>query len=119
MSAYSLGVLLFILLVHFIGDFILQSDWMALNKSKSSWALFLHSMVYMAFLLCATWPLFGCFWFGLINGGAHGAIDAVTSKWTAWLWKRDQRHWFFVVIGLDQFIHTALLVTMFWLVVNI
>jgi len=34
------------LIVHFIGDFILQNSWMASNKNKSNFALGVHSLVY-------------------------------------------------------------------------
>jgi hypothetical protein len=38
--------LLVMLTLHFIGDFLLQSDWMALNKSKNWDALSQHVLVY-------------------------------------------------------------------------
>ncbi len=115
-------------ITHFVADFLLQSDWMATNKSK--WhtpegrkALGAHVLVYSACFL----------WLGLIftvlTGLFHLAVDAVTSRWTSQLWFidlepregafahwshyahiRDSRHWFFVVIGLDQLIHMILLI---------
>ena len=33
-------------LVHSIGDYVLQSDWMATNKTKNSFAAFIHALVY-------------------------------------------------------------------------
>lgn len=32
---------------HLIGDYLLQDDWMALNKKKSSWACFVHVAAYL------------------------------------------------------------------------
>ena len=32
---------------HLIGDCLLQNDWMALNKKKSSWACTLHIVTYL------------------------------------------------------------------------
>lgn len=32
---------------HLIGDFLLQNDWMALNKKKSSWHCFVHIFFYL------------------------------------------------------------------------
>ena len=38
---------------HLIGDYLLQNDWMALNKKKSSWHCFVHVLAYMIpFMFC-------------------------------------------------------------------
>ena len=34
------------ILLHLIGDYLLQSDWMALNKTKSHKAAFCHALTY-------------------------------------------------------------------------
>jgi hypothetical protein len=34
------------LILHLVGDFITQSDWMAVNKTKRSWPAFCHAVVY-------------------------------------------------------------------------
>ena len=40
------------LILHLFGDYVTQSDWMALNKTKSTWAAFCHATVYsLPFLL--------------------------------------------------------------------
>tara|TARA_R100001198_G_scaffold88437_1_gene64127 strand:+ start:222 stop:602 length:381 start_codon:yes stop_codon:yes gene_type:complete len=40
------------LLLHLIGDYLLQSGWMAANKAKSHFAAFVHALVYsLPFLL--------------------------------------------------------------------
>ena len=42
------------LIAHLIGDFIIQNDWMAVNKKKSSFACLVHVMTYLIpFLLCS------------------------------------------------------------------
>jgi hypothetical protein len=44
------------LLLHLCGDYITQTNWMALNKTKNSWAALLHATVYaLPFLLVASW----------------------------------------------------------------
>lgn len=97
-----------LLWVHWFSDFVLQTDKMAMNKS-TSWAwLSSHAVVYSTPLIFFGWK------FAVINGVAHLAVDAVTSRWTSYLWKKGARHNFFVVIGLDQAIHVTVLVITFW-----
>lgn len=97
------GLLPFILIIiwlHFIGDFVLQSDKMAINKSSSIAWLTGHVLVYsVPFALFFEWK------FLVLNFLAHFVIDFFSSKATSILWKKDKRHWFFVIIGLDQALH--------------
>jgi hypothetical protein len=97
--------------IHFIADFILQSDTMALNKSKSVKWLLIHAAVYaIPFLIWG--PLF-C----MMAFITHAVIDFFTSKGTSWLWQRNQRHWFFTLIGFDQALHLTMLFLLWgWLI---
>ena len=89
--------------LHFIADFLLQSDKVALNKGKSLWWLSLHSFIYgVPFLLIGVK-------FAIITAILHGVVDFVTSKITSYFWVEDERHWFFATIGFDQAIHITLL----------
>lgn len=115
-----------LLVVHFVADFLFQTDWMALNKSKNNDALALHAFVYAA-----------CFaWLGMPFAGitfiTHFFTDYWTSRLTSKLWFFAQndfpnanewhyvsgrRHWFFVAIGADQLIHyVTLALTYKWLI---
>lgn len=88
-----------LLVAHFVGDFICQSDWMALNKSKRWDALALHAGMYIATLmltlLVGLWLVLGgdteiggppWVWFMVVNGAAHFVQDAITSRINARLW---------------------------------
>ena len=110
-----------ILAAHWLGDFVLQSDWMGQNKSKSFEALLAHVGVYMAVLMVAT-PIIlrrvdlATAAFVAFNSIVHLAVDFVTSRGTTWLYKRERRHDFFVLIGFDQWIHhSVLILTLAWL----
>lgn len=102
-----MGWLIWILFAHFVADFICQSDWMAQNKSKEFYPLAVHIAVYSAVISTMTLnPLFG-----IINGAIHFGVDYVTSRISSGLYRNGKKiHWFFVVIGFDQFIHTATLI---------
>lgn len=107
-----------LLVAHFLGDFVLQNDWMAQNKSKDIKALVFHTWVYS--LCFAAWG--AEFW--VMTWLTHFFTDAVTSRITSKLWfvrviephngpgqkfygafDCGNRHYFFVMIGFDQLIH--------------
>ena len=112
----SIGFIIWILFLHWIFDFVLQTNKMALNKSKSFSALLDHCLVYSLWAFCVglsfsnAWTLYSLLLW------SHFIIDGITSRITSYLWKKEKRHWFFVTIGLDQFIHYA---TIFWFTLKI
>lgn len=119
-------VIYVMLVAHFVGDFVCQSDWMAINKSRSWFALAVHVIVYAfalaSILLLAGWLIdwiaadgTEATWFVAINAVSHFAQDAATSRINARLWQANERHWFFVGIGADQLLHyVTLFVTAGW-----
>jgi hypothetical protein len=73
---------------HFIGDYLIQTDWMAQNKKKSDFACIVHVVTYMVpFLLCgfAWWQL-------LLIAAQHYLID-----------RTGFVRWFMEVKGTKQF----------------
>ena len=96
--------ILFLIWIHFIGDFLFQTHAMALNKGKSLKWLGLHALAYaLCFVWCGTL-------FTIIAGTTHLVVDGIISRGTARLWQKGKRHWFFVLIGFDQAIHLSILV---------
>ena len=90
--------------IHFFADFILQADEVAQKKSSDNSYLALHAAYYMIpFMFLGTS-------FAMISGALHFVVDWATSRWCAKLYREEKRHWFFVVVGLDQAIHLTCLI---------
>jgi hypothetical protein len=117
----SISTILLILFTHFVADFFCQTHEMAVNKSKSVKWLSYHVGVYTIVLLISSFIVFiftltppvitlsSIVCYALLNGVLHWITDFFTSKWTAYLWKKQQVHNFFVVVGIDQMIHYSCL----------
>ena len=102
----DIKIIIWLLFSHWVADFILQSDWMAQNKSKRWDALLAHCSVYgIALGILTLNPIFG-----LINAFIHILVDFFTSRLNSYLWDKKEVHWFFVSIGFDQFIHFVTLI---------
>ena len=108
-----------ILFAHWIGDFVLQSDWQAKNKSKNNVALGLHVTTYTLFLFIFSMFVLAesfsmrniALWeaWAFVNGVLHFGVDYVTSRINTHLWSKGRVHDFFVSVGFDQFLHIATL----------
>ena len=59
------------LLAHIFGDFILQSDWMAMNKNKKTLNCLVHVLIYTSVFLLLTTSWKALF----VIGGTHFIID--------------------------------------------
>lgn len=101
-----INAILWVLFVHLIADFFLQTNWMAQNKSKRFDALYLHIVVYWTTLVLLTLSPF----YALVNAAIHLVVDFITSRINSKLYTLDDKHWFFCGIGVDQFIHSATLI---------
>jgi hypothetical protein len=99
----AVEILLALVWTHWFADFILQTDRIAINKSSNNQILLWHVTLYGA---CFLWA--GVV-FAVVNAVLHFVTDWCSSRITKKLWLADQRHWFFVVIGLDQAIHLTCL----------
>lgn len=112
---FEVKFVLFVLFINWFADYFCQNDKMALNKSHSWLALSSHSIVY--FVVMFTGLLFYDFFaktmyctpLFLLNFPAHFLTDAVTSRINAKLFLSNKRHWFFVSIGFDQWLHYVVL----------
>jgi len=102
--------IILIIWLHFISDFVFQTDYIAINKSKMANVLIGHCITYSALFIFFGW------YYAFINGALHLVVDFVSSKLTASFWENNKRHWFFVTIGADQALHlTCLILTLNYL----
>ena len=111
-----------VLIIHFIADFVLQSNWMAQGKSKETLPLMLHCGTYFFtfwfFLsLCVPrYELIDVFFYSWVNTILHFCIDYVTSRINSYLWVKGNVHNFFVGISSDQLLHQICLIsTAYWI----
>lgn len=100
-----------ILFIHWVGDFVLQTDYQAKNKSKDSVVLTEHVLCYTLVWLFVlliynsgvfTWE---SLFFVLITFVTHYITDYFTSRLNTHLWNKRNVHNFFVSVGFDQFLH--------------
>lgn len=101
----TITVLLTLIWMHCIADFVFQTDKMAQSKSSSNGWLAFHVLIYSAPFLWFGVP------FALATFGFHFFTDGVSSRIAKRLWEKEERHWFFVVIGIDQALHMTALVS--------
>lgn len=108
-----------VIAMHWVADFVLQTDWQAKNKSKNNFALLFHVLTYtICIFVCSIffltneltlqnikiWELWA-----LANGVIHFGVDYVTSRINTYLWNKGRVHDFFVMVGFDQVIHYSCL----------
>lgn len=90
-------------IAHLIGDFLIQTEWMAVNKKRDSWVCGVHVLTYLLpFLFChlAWWQI------GLI-GLQHFAQDrSAFVLWWMRAWKRvPEQYWGGIPLYVDQTWH--------------
>lgn len=106
----DLNLLSMVILAHFVGDFIFQTDVMAGNKSKKTFWLWAHILAYSTSLM-----VFGPA-YALVNAVLHFWVDFFTSRGTSKLYAMGRRHDFFVLIGFDQALHMLILIWTMYLI---
>ena len=102
--------ILIIIWLHWLADFAMQTDKVAINKSRKLSFLTLHAFLYSIPFLLFGWK------FAVFNGLVHFVVDFFTSKLNAYYVLIDNRHAFFLTIGFDQAIHlSTLIISLSWL----
>lgn len=124
---FTLTEIFSIIVIHWIADFVLQTDKQAKGKSKNWSDLLEHTNNYSLL-----WTIIGMFYtiislntswnwllFGLITFIAHTITDYFTSRLNSKLWAKGDVHKFFVSIGFDQILHYVQLFFTYYLLFKI
>lgn len=130
----KIEIVLFIIFVHWIADFVLQTDKQAKGKSKNWIDLLDHTLSYslvwlivgLIFLfyslikipIQSTSNLLNIFYFVGVTFICHTVTDYFTSRLNSKLWIKGEVHNFFVSVGFDQFLHYAQLLITYKLLTN-
>ena len=100
-------------LAHLIGDFILQNDWMATNKKRSSFVCAVHTLVYLVPFLVSHLQ----WWQITLIGIEHFVQDR--SEFVLWwmrVWKRVRpENWKDLPLYVDQVFHLVWIHIVIWL----
>lgn len=116
-------LIVYVLFLHFLADFVFQTNWMAAGKYKSWRILSVHVCEYLIVLWIGLAPFKWKYAYCFLNSGIHFFVDAISSRLTHRFYEQmrnpDKREvaqkCFWITIGFDQFIHVAILIsTLFW-----
>ena len=121
-----------IIFIHWIADFVLQTDWQSQNKSKNNFALLSHTSNYsLVWLLpmclvfgvmkegaTTEWIVWTTLYFSMITLVAHTITDYFTSRLNSKLWSEGKVHYFFVSVGFDQVLHYGQLFLTYYYLLN-
>ena len=127
----SLIIIFSIIFIHWITDFVLQSDKQAKGKSKNWSDLLAHTFTYSTMWIFASclmlgyvnkgqttsWYVIHALLFGFITFVCHTITDYFTSRLNSKLWAKGDVHNFFVSVGFDQVLHYIQLFLTFYFLV--
>lgn len=108
------------LIGHLVGDYLLQNDWQALNKKRSSWACFVHVSLYTLSISCFTrWP----WWALVVVFVTHFVQDRtyIIRWWMNFIGQRQFREklgpWSEIVV--DNVFHLLVLYGLQWMLTEV
>ena len=115
-----------IIVIHWLADFVLQTDKQAKGKSKNWSDLLQHTITYSSIWLLPVGILHALYGgkafvgdvmllFILITFIAHTITDYFTSRLNSKLWEQGKVHSFFVSVGFDQVLHYVQLFLTYWI----
>ncbi len=116
----NIYIVLGLLALHWIADFVCQTDKMAQGKSRNWKDLLNHTCAYsliffISSVMLSTPSTKQILLFAPITFICHTITDYYTSRINAKLWEEKKVHQFFVSIGFDQLLHFTQLILTYYL----
>src|SRR5690606_4560661 len=113
----EINLIIYILLIHFLADFGLQTHKQATKKGDTNKWLAYHVGVYSLIWWIAFWVITRDFLNSLFFAGitfcTHFVTDYITARIGKPFWKNNDFHNGFVVVGFDQVLHYIQLIVTF------
>lgn len=112
------AMILTAIVAHWLGDFVFQTNWMAMNKGKYWTPLLAHVLVYTLIVFLVTvgvglsWEISIIsllLWIGA-NSFLHFWTDAITARFSSLAKDNGSTRIFWVIIGADQAVHQLTLI---------
>lgn len=115
--------LFYLLLLHFVADFICQSNMSITHRGKDFGWLLVHIVGYvltffagmMLGVLFLGFSAIMVFKLTLTILTVHSFVDFCLGKITSHFWEMKQHRWAFVIMGAEQIFHIILLICIFQL----
>jgi hypothetical protein len=119
----EISVFIFILLIHFLADFGLQTHQQATLKSSRNTFLFYHvgvySLIWFIAIVSYGWKIENAIIFTLFTFIFHYLTDWTTSRVGKPFWDANDFHNGFVVVGFDQLLHYIQLIITWKLITDV
>jgi len=109
--------IIYILIIYWITDFVLQAEKQLKEKSKNIFMLLQYVLMYSIVWFPAMLIFgnkFALLFIGIIFI-QYFIINYFSSKINTKLWNDDKIHYFFINIGFDQLLHTIILILTFYI----
>lgn len=120
-----MNIFIFIIIMHWIADFVFQAEEWSLGKSKKWTPLLKHTSTYSILWMLPVWlmtgDVIGSFYFVLVTFIAHTITDYITSRVVS---KKFEKGYYgspipnfgaFSTIGFDQVLHYVQLIVTWYL----
>lgn len=105
----------YLLMGHLVGDFLLQTNWMAKNKASNLVALIIHSFVYTLVIFVTAQVFIPTFtiWASLLIFVAHCMLDyrQLTLWWLRQVMQVPKGEDQWIIFVVDQIFHLLVLVS--------